>query len=524
MSEVDEIITRLRTQLIIAIATNPLSEESVTQEHEKKPEYYYECYYKSRFFEHPVFRLYPTRQYIIVKQMAGIYADAENRKDYELVIKLMRKGYNAVYQHIKRRDVVDVKRAVNIALRGRKIEFIEEEELGNIYIVIYYILEVLNKEVINQESIGYWANRYIRHLDGMAKQKDQHEDVTKHFNDIRAYYQKYRIKESGYNVSNILDNLIERDIREELTVRGLRIENIPQEVYVQLRSDLFKKGGTISTIGFLSGLFKYFGFSELLLSQDMSKEAFDKYLSKYNVLVEMNNIPVELQETLFLSTMMVFALSSEYAYTREEALDSSEYTTHILQKERQRGENEELIQLRKEANLWEIERKKLKNELKETKEIADKERRALRRTKEELIQSKENEKELIALRQHIFKLQQESTMFSKEQPTPADELDEMKEYLKELAIVVIGGNNNWVLSMKSEFPNFTYIDGNAVNADLAILDRPETIVFFNTDANSHSQYERVTRIMNENGNAFHYISNTTNIDRTIHLMYDYIIQ
>lgn len=507
----------LRLQLIVAIATNPLAHEAIDRAYNQKPDYYYESYFKSDFFEYPVFRLYPTYKYMYIKKMAGIYADAATRDDYELVIKLMRRGYNAVYQYIKKSESVEMKKAVNIALRGESIESVDEETLGNIYIIIFYILEITNKNALNSQSFIYWTRRFMEYLNIMTTAERQHKEVAKYFKEVREYYSDFRIKESDYNVGNILDNLIDKDINERLEKEGLSISTITQEHYVQFRSDTFKSGGISSVVGLLSSMYKYMGFSELLLNQKFIKLEFDRFLSKYIQLVQVNQIPENLQEPLLISTIMAFALSKEYSYTRDEALDASEEASYVIQRAEKDRNKEELMRLKEQSAQQTEEIKQLKKELEGTKKNNEVISRELRRTKEELDESKASEKELVALRNHIYKLQQERPKFSREDSSTMD-IEDSIEKLSLVDIVIVGGHSNWVANMKEVFPKFIYISGESVNADLSILDRRGVTVFFNTDNNTHSQYERVTNIMNKNDNKFHYISGVTNIDRAIALM------
>lgn len=520
MTDVRE-VSPVRIQLIIAIATNPLSEELIDEVYNEKSGYYYDCYYNSSFFEHPVFRLYPTHKYMYIKKTAGIYADAVERNNYELVIKLMRRGYNALYQYIRKAEIVDMERAINISLRGEKIERVDEESLGNIYVVIFYILEIFNKQASNTQGFIYWTRRFLTYLDDMTKATENHAEVTKYFKDVRKYYKTFRIKESDYDVGNILDNLIERNTEERIKAEGLDISTISSEEYVVLRSDTFKSGGIASVVGMLSGMYKYMGFSELMLNQEISKSEFDLFLSKYLQLISANNIPEELHETLLLSSIMAFALSKEYHYTRNEALDTVEKMSHMTNKVEKEKDRKRIKNYKSQTNELKRENKRLKKKLKNVEDSNKKISKELNRTQKELDKNKKNEKELIALRSHLFKLQQNEQKLSQEDSDAfTANKQEYIEQLSALDIIIVGGHSNWVSNMRNPFPDFTYISGESVNTDLSMLDRKGAIVFLNTDNNTHAQYERVVSVMNKNDNNFHYISGLTNIDRTIAFMID----
>ena len=165
---------------------------------------------------------------------------------------------------------------------------------------------------------------------------------------------------------------------------------------------------------------------------------------------------------------------------------------------------QEVKQKESRLNIQFVVQKESNQKLEEQNEQLERE---VARLKQELEKRAENDKELIALRNFVFEQKEATT------PEETVESDE-KERLSAYDIVIIGGSAPWTKTMKNHFPNFSYIGANAVNSDLSLLNRKGVHVFFNTATNSHTQYERVMKVMRQNENPFYYLNENANIDRT----------
>lgn len=122
-------------------------------------------------------------------------------------------------------------------------------------------------------------------------------------------------------------------------------------------------------------------------------------------------------------------------------------------------------------------------------------------------------KELAALREHVYGLTEDDREAQKSVP-----VDEMKSFLKDLRIIVIGGHSNWQQKMKQEFPNWTYIDATVSGTlDSSVVDKADRVYFF-TDTISHSTYFKYMNVVKERNVDFGYIHGV-NIENNIRQMY-----
>lgn len=113
--------------------------------------------------------------------------------------------------------------------------------------------------------------------------------------------------------------------------------------------------------------------------------------------------------------------------------------------------------------------------------------------------SESEKKELVALRDYVYNLT--------ERPEAEDavSVDEMKKYIRNLRIIIIGGNDKWVIKMKQEFPGWTYVNATVSGTmETSIVEKADKVYFF-TDTISHSTYFRYSNVVKERNVPFGYI-------------------
>ena len=165
----------------------------------------------------------------------------------------------------------------------------------------------------------------------------------------------------------------------------------------------------------------------------------------------------------------------------------------------------EIDALHRQLHLKDAEIKELKGKASGNRKLAE--------DNEKLKEQLESERrELAAIRQHLYNM------------TEADEvgenvsLDEMKDFLKEHRVIIIGGHSNWRQKMKQEFPDWVYIDATVSGSlESNVVDKADHVYFF-TDTISHSTYFKYINVVREHDVKFGYIHGV-NIENNIRKMY-----
>ena len=121
--------------------------------------------------------------------------------------------------------------------------------------------------------------------------------------------------------------------------------------------------------------------------------------------------------------------------------------------------------------------------------------------------------ELIALRNHMYQIAEEDVVGE------IENVDEMKAYIADKNIVIVGGHTNWINKLKRDFPNWKFFDANISRVNEAmVLDGTEQLYFF-TNHLSHGTYGIYISIVRENKIPFGYL-HSVNIDAMIRQIYN----
>ena len=122
-------------------------------------------------------------------------------------------------------------------------------------------------------------------------------------------------------------------------------------------------------------------------------------------------------------------------------------------------------------------------------------------------------KEVIALRNFIFTLEQDDIVSDDTNTSYSEELNKLKG-------VIIGGHPNWQNKMKESL-DWTFISPDfSINEDLI---KNADVVIFNVSYLNHSLYYKAIDIIKENNIQMGYIK-STNIQYAISEMYNFIYQ
>lgn len=135
---------------------------------------------------------------------------------------------------------------------------------------------------------------------------------------------------------------------------------------------------------------------------------------------------------------------------------------------------------------------------------------------EEIIKKNENDRaELIALRNYAYHLSTESPVVMEE----TQSVEDMKNYIAERKIIIIGGHVNWINKLKKEFPKWKYLDANVTRSNHSETFEDVEKVYFYTDHLSHGTYGRFIAMAREKNLFFGYL-HTINMTALIRQIYE----
>jgi len=136
---------------------------------------------------------------------------------------------------------------------------------------------------------------------------------------------------------------------------------------------------------------------------------------------------------------------------------------------------------------------------------------------ESRVEYEANRRELIALRDHIFKMTEDDIEEEEDQIL----LERMKRAIADKKIMIIGGHENWQKRMRKIFPKWKYVSVSE-NLGLDTVEGMDHIYFF-TDFMSHELYYKFVSLMRRRDMNWYYIHGT-NIEKNIRQIYGDVVR
>ena len=166
----------------------------------------------------------------------------------------------------------------------------------------------------------------------------------------------------------------------------------------------------------------------------------------------------------------------------------------------------EIDELRRKLNHREMEYNRLKVQYSAV-HVEKKEAESL------LAKYQNDREELLALREFVYKLENDTPEFSE------TSIDDMRKVIADKPYAIIGGHVNWINKLKTEFPKWTFVlPSSYKNVDADALANHDMIFFF-TDHISHAAYGKCIAIARERKIPFSYLHGV-NIEQIIRQIYD----
>ncbi len=182
--------------------------------------------------------------------------------------------------------------------------------------------------------------------------------------------------------------------------------------------------------------------------------------------------------------------------------------TVVVEKETSVSESqymEEIIELRRKLREKEQESRYFK-------EKYDQVQMSLKELQTHLKKYEADRDELIALRNHVYRLSEEY------EPMDDIAIKEMMQAIAKRKIIIIGGHTNWINKLKKEFPNWKFFDAGVTRLnETMVLDGAEKVYFF-TNHISHGTYGKYISLVRENKIPFGYLQNV-NMENVIKQIY-----
>jgi hypothetical protein len=505
----------IRHFLIVALGQQDFLHSTIDEIYEKRQLEYYKAFKESGFYNDLLIQRYALKSELYMRKIAGIVEWCYTNDDYELIYKLIKKGYKYAYNYTQQRRYIDIQDfATAFIKRGGGINSVSEIGLFLNAVVVIYLSDKQSKDVGFMNDYGV---QFINGIERMNKEcyiyMSKQEYLKDSKEEIDDIYKRYNISRSFKvnTVGKLMDLFIMNEEQEVLKKSNLKN-------YEELRDNVYQQGMT-KYIGALSGWIKTVGFEPMDIAEahPFNKEELDVVFYEFLNAKEGNNLTDQDQDLFYASCMYLWVFANLYKEAKQLYLNGRQEQDYLNVKEKELilKEKEAFIQKTMDNAQQQMEQMEQKvKRLEEALQKSQKENQILLKENEKI---NNNEKEVFALRDFIYKIEAEEVEES------SLTVEQMSDELKNLKLVVFGGHPNWQNKMKEVLPNTQFIDVDNLNIDISFTDKSNH-VFINTTHFNHTFYEKIMGRLNRNNTTFSYLKGYANTKKTLEEMYQKLYQ
>lgn len=305
----------------------------------------------------------------------------------------------------------------------------------------------------------------------------------------------------GFAKSSV-ENIIDTDISTTKIYAGYRFGKMLEEKGIDPDQEMDRALfiGVIDTISMLGYTLSNYDY----LCTVVAKQA-------VNLDVEVSASKYEVIKKLYEKRAGIKPVEKEYIKHEEKKEEIFENEKLLALQEENKKLKDQLSAARKENEDLNKKKRQLKGEISHYKDLYNCKKNEFDTyvTSHEVAQ--EEHDELIHLRDYVYSLTENAEAEKKEEITVSD----MKEFIKNKNVVIIGGHQNWTSKLKELFPKWKYI---RPDSKMSVETMKTDYVFFFTDCLKHSTYYKNVAYLGEHGLPFGFI-HSINIDNNIRQVY-----
>ena len=483
----------------------------------KDKTYYYELTKKSDLAKWSCFQSLSVKQEEYSRKCIGIleHYNQSEQEEHKFIIDWIKKGYRNVWNYANTNKVISITGLFEKYLGKRKVFTLLE--IQQITFALVYLQDEGNLGTEWDSSDP--QNIYMREAFESFRLTATRELSVKFYKEKGNPAQLKDLKERFYIdkhyplVFNYLDNIVRKE-SDELNMREIIDDVTASKIR---KRKLFSRG--ISQYKVLyEEFFMANGIHKFLAETiTINEHELNFVLSFCQEKIKQLKMSEDVQNIFVISCLYFTILIKEYGDTKELYLDKSQVELHLtLKKQKEELQKREKQLERKEQNFTQ-NYQKLKDENAELCLKMKEMEQEIKRLHQIIDKSEDQSKELVGLREMLFKLDKV------EEPIQEVSLKEMAEKLLTYNLVFFGGHVNLHQKLKELLPNIRFLEVEKVGIDLSFVDRVDAVII---DVNylSHSFYYKLMSQMKKNKTKLCYLTRKQNISFIIEEIYEFMVK
>lgn len=400
-------------------------------------------------------------------------------KDYT---KLLKKNWKFEYNYVEKNKEVNFIEFLNENRRRRGIDnLMDISFVGNLAALEYFARE---KNKLHEESFKLFIDAVNNISQDIDENSKSEEEQIAQYNKSLLKRLKLRLEKSTLYYFG--EKNLTLETMAYTYMDGMNMPSDLSERDIEKLSEVQYLGDIVTSTFSQKGI----EISNISLDRITSKEeeyimkAMLFYLDICNMGINDDNELINIDTYILLMKINLILraiIRTSNGYNEAQDFFNENYKPNLMLSNRKM--EEECISLKSDLNeereknnilLEELQKLKLQN----------------KKLQGELERERVDRNELIALREHIFKSQNEVLGINELR----DENTEVTEDLKDLDILVIGGNESWANGFKKLMPKWKFININMINFDVDLLKADYVVI--NTKTMTHKLYYKVKSNLN----------------------------
>ncbi|WP_170291865.1 hypothetical protein [Heliobacterium mobile] len=453
-----------------AFASDPSLYPYIDKLYEKNKLLYYQKASQHKAYTHPLLVRQKLEKEIYAKRMLGIIIAGKNDE----ITSLVKQGWPLIYSKVSTASqLIDMEAIVKAHIRYIKdtAEMTDDEFLGLCFIIMF-TADLLKKPIEENEfykEIFTAMLSPICEFDSARRFSFKAEDVQRKACDLKQrVFLKYKL--TGFPVFSLVGT-----------------------------NDEFLKGIFLCFVE----LFNIEGLSWSIIEEEITVDDFEDIFAVY--IRKFKNQNRDDAAKFFYSAIMLKGLLKAYRSVKESFFQNNKETLYLEMDTLQTKVKELEVRLTEQTQTNEklrITVRKLEAEVKNEYNRAVSEYRSelqkLQKERDELKELVEkNQKELRALREFVFRLEQGA-----DEPESNERPD-----LSSVRGIVIGGHDRWQQRLKTHLSHWRFIGVDQSNFDVSILEHADA-VFFNVRYLCHKMYEKSISVLRRSATRIGYVQAT----------------
>ncbi|MCK2000473.1 hypothetical protein MZM54_03580 [[Brevibacterium] frigoritolerans] len=504
--------------LAVALGSEKRCQEDINNMYQSDEKKFFQFYNMTGIAKTKIFDKFSISTSECIKKCYGIIISEELGKETKgvplFIQKLIKKAYKPVY-------------TFNMHKKWNMLEeFIPwyEEKIGGVnmmsgvfldrcFYVLFYISQKEEKLLIQTEMLNVVDSHFHYLLSNLTL-----EEVIKTEEGLTTGYEKL-IKDTTFkdqiseDVSYIFENI-------RLLEENVLMETMEPESLGQIRQELASMPLTRIT-NTLILMVERFGLSgDFLREAKVGNKRLEEIAKYIYILKNSNGLTDRDAEIMFLVTLVIYAIASEYNKLREGFYEGLKVKLQEKEADEEKRETaleekhkKEIEKLKEELRLANEKVSSLKEVSKQNVQTINQLDIEKKRLNTELIKAKENDKEIQFLREFYFRSQEEHKV-------PEDlSMESIQTYLSSIKGVIVGGHPNLTKKLKEKLPNFEFIAEEETSRNLSFL-RNKEIVFISSVHDNHGLFYKVVKEINNANTILSYLEKHQNVDLLLRDIYE----